>query len=165
MSSSTPQSSALPVRVTAVECGVRPMSLRLPFKFGAVVLTRCPQLFVRVQVDCAGRGSATGWAAEMMVPRWFDKRADRSQADNVRDLQLAIEAAAAAYTGDAPASAFGLFARHYDALKASGARRGSTALSSAFGQSVLDRAVLDGMCRAAGVSFYRAFQHNLVGLT
>jgi len=44
--------------VLAVQFGVRPMTLRLPFKFGAVTLTRCPQVFVRATVDCGTHGAA-----------------------------------------------------------------------------------------------------------
>ncbi|MEJ7688312.1 MAG: mandelate racemase [Variovorax sp.] len=152
------------VRVLAVQFGVRPMNLRLPFKFGAVTLTRCPQVFVRATVDCGASGTVQGWAAEMMVPRWFDKRPEPSQADNVRHLQEALEAAARAYASGAPVSAFGLFALHYDELMAQGAARGATTLSTAFGQAVLDRAVLDALCRAVHVPVYAAFQRNLVGI-
>ncbi|WP_218508879.1 enolase C-terminal domain-like protein [Variovorax sp. dw_308] len=153
------------VRVLAVDCGVRPMHLRLPFKFGAATLTRCPQLFVRAVVDCGLQGTTTGWAAEMMVPRWFDKRSGPSHAGNVRDLQLAVAAAADAYTHSAAQPAFGLFERHYAELMAEGAFRDSTELSTAFGQAVLDRAVLDALCRATRSSVYGAIQRNLVGLT
>lgn len=155
---------APPVRVLAVDFGVRAMTLRLPFKFGAATLTRCPQVFVRATVDCGTHGAAEGWAAELMVPRWFDKRANLSQADNVRHLQQSLEAAAGAYASGAPAPAFALFTRHYEELMKDGAARGSTALSSAFGQAVLDRAVLDALCRATGLPFHEAFRRNLVGL-
>ena len=64
--------------VRAVELRVRPVQLRLPFRFGVSTLTACPQLFVRVEVDVPGHCSGHGVAAEMMVPKWFDKRADRS---------------------------------------------------------------------------------------
>ncbi|MDM0105829.1 enolase C-terminal domain-like protein [Variovorax sp. J22R24] len=157
-------SSAPPVRVLAVEFGVRPMTLRLPFKFGAVTLTRCPQVFVHATVDCGTHGAAEGWAAELMVPRWFDKRDGFSQADNVRHLQQALEAVADAYRTGAPLPAFALFARHYEALMAHGASLGMTALSTAFGQAVLDRAVLDALCRAMQIPVHAAFQRNLVGI-
>lgn len=157
-------SSAVPVRVLAVDFGVRPMTLRLPFRFGAVTLTRCPQVFVRATVDCGSHGITEGWAAELMVPKWFDKRTDHTQADNVRHLQEALQAAAAAYMTGAATSAFGLFENHYGALMAQGATRGATALSTSFGQAVLDRAVLDALCRACGIPVYAAFQRNVVGL-
>ena len=152
------------LRVRAVEAGVRDMHLRLPFRFGAVTLTRCPQLFMRATVEVAGLGSATGFSAEMMVPRWFDKRGTRSHAENVRDLQASLERAIAAYRDDAPATAFGLFARHYEALMADGDARAETALSSAYGQAVLDRAVLDALCRAAGSNVAAGLRRNIAGI-
>jgi hypothetical protein len=152
------------VRVLAVEFGVRPMTLRLPFRFGAATLTRCPQVFVRATVDCAALGRSEGWAAELMVPRWFDKRPERGADHNVRDLQQALEAASAAYTESAPATAFMLFARHHDALMAQGTASGATALSSAFGQAVIDRAVIDALCRCLQLPMHAAFRRNLVGL-
>jgi hypothetical protein len=150
--------------VRAVDQGVRPVALRLPFRFGAVTLARCPQLFVRATVEVAGKGSAEGWAAEMMVPKWFDKRAGFGQAENVRHLAESIARARDAYLGDAPATPFGLYARHYAALMQAGGEAGATELSSAYGQAVLDRAVLDAVCRALGVSFFDAAKANLLGL-
>ena len=73
--------------VRAVDLRVRPVRLRLPFRFGANTLTACPQLFVRVEIDVPGHCSGRGFAAEMMVPKWFDKRADRSADDNIADLR------------------------------------------------------------------------------
>ncbi|MEJ8811380.1 enolase C-terminal domain-like protein [Variovorax ureilyticus] len=162
---SAASSSAPRLRVLAVEFGVRAMSLRLPFKFGASTLTRCPQVFVRAVVDCAAQGTTQGWAAELMVPRWFDKRADRSAADNVRDLQHALESASAAYTQGVPATAFELFARNYDALMKHGKASGATALSASFGQAVVDRAVIDALCRSLHIPMHAAFAGNLVGLS
>jgi len=150
--------------VRAVEARVRPVKLRLPFRFGASTLTACPQLFVRAEVDVAGHGRAVGFAAEMMVPKWFDKRPAFTPRDNVGHLVLAIEAARRAYVDAAPATSFGLFARHYDALSQDGRAQDLTDLSSAFGQAVVDRAVVDALCRALGVSFFDATRHNLFGI-
>ena len=100
----------------------------------------------------------------MMVPKWFDKRAGHSHADNVRSLAHSVERAAAAYRGDQPASPFGLFERHYAALMEAGSAEAATALTSAYGQAVLDRAVLDALCRAMEVSFFDAAAYNLIGL-
>ena len=150
--------------VHAVEPGLRPVRLRLPFRFGASTLTACPQLFVRVDVEVQGHGRATGWAAEMMVPKWFDKRTAFSPADNVRHLAGAIRNAALAYRDDAPASAHVLYARHHQALMRQGSDQGMTALSTAFGQAVIDRAVIDALCRALGRSFFDAARSNLLGL-
>ncbi|MEO8281156.1 MAG: enolase C-terminal domain-like protein, partial [Ideonella sp.] len=146
--------------VTALDARVRPVQLRLPFRFGAITLTACPQLFVRVSLD----DGTEGFAAEMMVPKWFDKRAALTPRDNVEHLAQAIEMTAAAYVGDAPATAFGLYWRHRQALASAAEDAGLTGLSGSFGQAVIDRAVLDAMCRAHGVSFFEAARDNLIGI-
>ena len=149
--------------VRELRCGVRPVRLRLPFRFGSVTLQACPQLFVQVVADI-GTQRASGFAAEMMVPKWFDKRGARSHVHNVADLVDSVTRAAAAYTADQPATAFDLFERHYTALMQAGTDAGATALSAAYGQSVIDRAVIDALCRAVGVSFFDAVRGNVVGL-
>lgn len=150
--------------VRAIDCGVRPVRLRLPFRFGAVTLERCPQLFVRATVEVAGRGTWQGHAAELMVPKWFDKRPGFSHADNVAHLAGAVERTVQAYAGDRPASAFELFERHHAALAAEGRRLGATDLSSTFGPAVTDRAVIDALCAALGLSVFDAVARNALGL-
>ena len=157
-------SSAVSLVVREIDFGVRPVRLRMPFRFGAVTLQACPQLFVRAVVEVAGHGIAQGFAAEMMVPKWFDKRPGFTHSDNVAHLQRSCERTAQAYLNDMPASPFGLFARHYGALMEAGAADGATELSSAYGQAVIDRAVLDAACRALNVSFFDAARSNVLGL-
>ena len=150
--------------VRAVDLRVRPVQLRLPFRFGANTLTACPQLFVRVDVEVAGHGSAQGFSAEMMVPKWFDKRPYLSANDDIAQLGLATRRAANAYLDDTPVSAFGLCARHCDALMAQGRADHMTELTTAFGQAVIDKAVLDALCRALDVSFFDAARRNAIGV-
>lgn len=150
--------------VRAVDLRVRQVALRLPFRFGANTLTACPQLFVRVDVDVAGHARGQGFAAELMVPKWFDKRAGLTPEQNIAQLGFAARRAAEAYLNDAPASSFDLFARHYPALMAQGAADGMTELTTAFGQAVIDKAVLDALCRALDISFFDAAHRNAIGL-
>ena len=150
--------------VRAVDLRVRQVRLRLPFRFGANTLTACPQLFVRVDAEVIGHGMTQGFAAELMVPKWFDKRTGFTPDDNIAHLGLAAKHAAQAYVNDAPASSFGLFARHYTALMAQGHENGMTELTTAFGQAIVDKAVLDALCRALDVSFFDAAHRNAVGL-
>ena len=104
-------SSAVKLVVRAVDLRLRNVRLRLPFRFGANTLTQCPQLFVRVDADVSGGGAAQGYAAELMVPKWFDKRAEFTPDDNIAHLAQAARQAAEAYTNDLAATAFGLFDR------------------------------------------------------
>src|SRR5882672_9944470 len=124
--------------VRSIDARVRPANLRLPFRFGANTLTACPQLFVRVEIDAAIDGTE-GYAAELMVPKWFDKRASLSPAQNIEHLARAVKLAAEAYANDAPATSYELHARHRDALARAGMAEGLTELSASYGQAVLDR--------------------------
>ena len=157
-------SSGVEFIVREVDARVRPVTLRLPFRFGANTLTACPQLFVRATIATSDGRTAAGYAAELMVPKWFDKRAAYSPADNVAHLALAITNSSAAYLNDAPATSFGLSARHRDALNRAGASAGLTELSTTFGSAVIDRAVIDALCRALGVSFFDAAKRNVFGI-
>jgi len=151
------------IDVLDVSCGARAVPLRLPFRFGAVTLLACPQLFVRATVDVAGHGRAEGYAAELAVPRWFDKRASHSPADNVRELCESLQLAAQAYRDAAPDSSFVLAMRLMPDLQREGERRGWTELTSTYGAALLDRAVLDGLCTALGASVFEALRANAIG--
>ncbi|HSW27032.1 MAG TPA: hypothetical protein VLJ62_30025, partial [Burkholderiaceae bacterium] len=143
----------------------RPVRLRLPFRFGVVTLTECPQAFVQARIELADGRSSWGGAAELMAPKWFDKNLALSNDDNVEQLRDVLGMARAAYLADAAAdTAFGHFARHHDAHQAACAARGLNPLLASYGPALIDRALLDAMCRALGVSFYAAVRGNLVGL-
>jgi len=143
----------------------RDVSLRLPFRFGVVTLRTCPQAFVRVRIIFRDGSSATGAAAELLIPKWFDKSPGYSDARNMEDLRCAIRAAAAAYTSDhALRPAFGHSAAHYQPLIDEAARHARNALTACYGPALLDRAILDALCRHHGLSIYSAIRANLPGI-
>jgi Enolase C-terminal domain-like len=143
----------------------RAVRLRLPFRFGVVTLTEAPQVFVRARIELPDGSSHWGAAAEMLVPKWFDKNLALTNEENFEQLRLALVLAADAYTEPAgPRTAFGHFAAHYDRQIAAGAARGLNPLAASFGPAQIDRAVLDALCRSAGCSFYEAMRVNLPGI-
>jgi hypothetical protein len=143
----------------------REVRLRLPFRFGVVTLTEAPQIFVRARIELSDGGSHWGAAAEMLVPKWFDKNLALSNEENFEQLRLALALATDAYTDAAgPRTAFGHFAAHYDEQIAAGAARGLNPLVASFGPAQIDRAVLDALCRSARCSFYDAMRANLPGI-
>ena len=151
--------------VREVELYERPVVLRMPFRFGVVTLTECPQAFARARIEFADGRSEWGAAAEMMAPKWFDKNLALSNEDNFDQLREVLRLARGAYLGDAtPATAFGHFARHHDAHLAAATARGFNPLLASYGPALVDRAALDALCRAQGVSFYQAMTANLPGI-
>ena len=152
-------------RIAEIALHERPVRLRLPFRFGVVTLTECPQAFARARIEFAGGRSAWGGAAELMAPKWFDKNLALSNEDNFEQLREVLRLARSAYLSDAePDTAFGHFARHHDAHQAACAARDFNPLLASYGPALIDRAVLDAMCRAYGVSFYAAARSNLPGI-
>lgn len=151
--------------IAEIDLFERPVRLRLPFRFGVVTLTQCPQAFARVRIVLADGRSGWGAAAELMAPKWFDKNLALSNDDNFEQLRSVTRMARQAYLADAtPASAFGHFARQHDAHRQAAAAHGFNPLLAAYGPALLDRAVLDALCRLRGVSFYAAMQANLPGI-
>ncbi|HVZ45150.1 MAG TPA: enolase C-terminal domain-like protein [Ramlibacter sp.] len=151
--------------VREIELYERPVKLRLPFRFGVVTLTHSPQAFVRARIELAGGPSAWGAAAEMMAPKWFDKNLALTNEQNFEQLRQTLRDAREAYLADAsPATGFGHFARNHDDCLKRGAARGFNPLLAGYGPAQVDRAVLDALGRALGLSFYRAIRENAVGI-
>jgi hypothetical protein len=153
--------------VLAIDLFERDVRLRMPFRFGVVTLTEAPQAFVRARirlVDSAAAGrTAEGVAAELLAPKWFDKNPALSNEDNFDQLRAALCLARGLYLGGVN-TAFGHFARHHHAQGTAGAARGLNALVANYGPALIDRVLLDALCRALGVPFHRAVRENLIGL-
>jgi hypothetical protein len=122
----------------------------MPFRFGVVTLTESPQAFVRARIRLEDGREAEGAAAELLAPKWFDKDPALSNEDNVDQLRASLCRAREQVLAHEARTAW---------AHASPAR----GLVENYGPALLDRALLDALCRALGVSFYRAVQANLVG--
>jgi hypothetical protein len=152
--------------VEEVDFFERPVRLRMPFRFGVVTLTEAPQLFVRARVRLADGREGWGMSAELMVPKWFDKSPDLTNADNFDQLRVAARIASEVYTADpAPETAFGLHVARCEAHEDACRAAGLPGLVAGFGTAVVDRAVLDAMLRLLGVSAFTGAHANLFGLT
>jgi len=130
----------------------RDVKLRLPFRFGVVTLTAAPQAFVRARIRLENGKEAQGAAAELLAPKWFDKDPRLSDEQNFEQLRASLRRAREAYLSARNETAFG----H---------SRPTVGLVENFGPALLDRALLDALCRGLGVSFYEALRRNLVGLS
>lgn len=155
----------IPFRILDIDLFERGVVLRLPFRFGIVTLTACPQAFVRVRIATAAGVEATGCSAELLAPKWFDKNPRLSNEDNFDQLRDALRLAREAYLSEsAPNTAFGHFASHYQSHIDAAARHALNPLVACFGPAQLDKAMLDALCRAQGISFYDAMRVNAAGV-
>ena len=157
--------SAPKLRVREVRFFRRDVRLRLPFRFGVVTLTEAPQAFVRARIALEDGREGWGAAAEMLAPKWFDKDPALSNDDNVEQLWASLRLARELYTeGRLAHTAFRLFEETHHFQVAECGRRGLNPLIAAYGPALLDRAVLDALCRLRGISFYAAMRANLPGM-
>jgi Enolase C-terminal domain-like len=152
-------------RILDIKLFERGVVLRLPFRFGVVTLTACPQAFAKVRIRTETGREEEGAAAELLAPKWFDKNLALSNDDNFDQLRVSLQLAREAYLSDHGArSAFGHFAAHMQDQTAAAAARGLNPLIAGFGPALIDRAILDALCRALDISFYRAIQGNVAGI-
>ncbi|MBY5402330.1 mandelate racemase [Rhizobium leguminosarum] len=150
------------IRIIEIDAFERDIRLRLPFRFGAATLEKAPQAFLRVRVEDEEGRTALGAAAEMMVPKWFDKNPALTPAQNVDQLRTSIRtAAAASLEPSAPATLFA--AARLNEIETVRRLPGNS-LAAGFGPSLIARAALDAYCRLAGISFFDAVRRNLVGI-
>jgi hypothetical protein len=143
----------------------RDVVLRMPFRFGVVTLEQAPQAFVRAGIRLANGREATGAAAEMLVPKWFDKDPALGNEDNLAQLRASLALARDAYLAGGENTAFGHSIDNYGPQIAIGAAQGLNSLVACYGPALIDRALLDALCRAVGVSFYQAVKTNLPGIS
>lgn len=151
--------------VEALRFFERDVVLRLPFRFGAATVTACPQVYVHARVRLADGAIGEGCAAEMMIPKWFDKDPQLSNEDNFNQLRRSLQMARSAYTAAGePRTAWGHFRSHYADLMEAGQRAGLNPLVSSYGPALVDRALMDALCLLFDRSFASAMSANLAGI-
>ena len=152
------------VKVLGVEAFEQPFRLRMPFRFGVITLTEGLQAIVRVRVRLDDGREGFGYAAEMLAAKWFDKNPALSDAQNQHQLRKSIEIAAEAYQAAPSCTAFDLFADNYRHQMRAARELDLPALVASYGAALLDRAVMDVICRLVGASFWTAMRSNLAGM-
>lgn len=143
----------------------RPVVLRMPFRFGVISLTEAPQAVVSVRLRLQDGREGVGHAAEMLMPKWFDKSPALSSVENIAQLRTALRLYADLCLGAGPGlTAFGLHAALTPAQIAEGAARDLNPLVANYGPALIDRAILDALGRLLGLSFPALLRANLPGI-
>jgi hypothetical protein len=143
----------------------RPVEFVRPFRFGVIQINAAPQAFVRVELDIEGGGSAVGASAEMIVPKWFDKRPQRTPEQTVDDLRRSLVIARGLYLADRNFDTpFGLHAARIAAQVQACAAEDIPPLAACYGPAEIDKAILDALLRALGVDVFKGLAANVAGI-
>jgi hypothetical protein len=106
-----------------------------------------------------------GAAAEMLVPKWFDKRPHLTPEQTVTELRRSLMIARDLYLAHSSfETAFGLHASCLAAQVEACAREDIPPLAAAYGPAEIDKAILDALLRSAGVNFFDGMIGNIAGV-
>jgi hypothetical protein len=143
----------------------RPLRFARPFRFGAVVINAASQAFIRVEIEIEGKGTSVGASAELLVPKWFDKRPHLAPEATVAGLRRALAIARELYLSDQGfETAFSLHARRLPAQLEACAKQDIPPLVACYGPAEIDKAVLDALLRDTGVNFFDGMAGNIAGI-
>lgn len=143
----------------------RPVIFGKPFRFGAVTIIAAVQVFVRAEIEVEGKGTSVGAGAELMAPKWFDKRAELSPEQTVGELRRALAIARELYlAGSGFETAFGLHASRLAAQVEVCAKEDIPPLAACFGPAEIDKAILDALLRCLGMDFFDGMAANVAGI-
>ena len=143
----------------------RPVRFARPFRFGVVTISEASQAFVRAEIEVEGKGRAVGASAELLAPKWFDKRPQLPPEATVEELRRSLSIARELYLGQSSLQT--AFAMHAACIKAqyeACAKQDIPRLAAAFGPAEIDKAILDALLRAAGLNFFAGMGNNISGL-
>ena len=128
-----------------------PTTTRMPFRYGIAELTAMPHIFMRATVEASGASVVHGVSADGLLPRWFEKDPNADFQQDLDRLWTVIRHAgslALAYGNfDQP---FHFWRDLYDEQLSWGEANGFAPLLAHFGLSLVERCVLDAVCRAYG---------------
>ncbi len=149
------------IALEKTELFLRNLTLRIPFRFGIVLMTRTPHLIMRATAQIDGQ-TVHGFAADNLIPKWFTKDPNTGYREEIDDMLAVIDHAIAVARGPAP-TAFALWQTVWRAQEQWARAKNIPPLLSGFGVSLIERAVIDASCRRAGKPFARALRNGDLG--
>jgi hypothetical protein len=136
---------------------------RMPFRYGIATMTEVPHLFVRGTWSIGGK-EIEGVAADHLPPKWFTKDPNRGLEDEIQEMLTVIRAAISHASPIRASSPFAFWRELYAAQAAWGGAQSIPPLLAHFGTSLVERSLIDAVCRARGTAFAAALRDNLFGI-
>ncbi|MBG87510.1 MAG: hypothetical protein CMO80_11500 [Verrucomicrobiales bacterium] len=151
------------VRVAEGDIHLTNLATRMPFKYGIATMTRMPMAFVRLAIEVDGK-AAYGISSDLLPPKWFTKDPERNVDDEVHEMLAVIARALEISIGIEGASPFEIWEEIYETQDIWAETEEVPPLLAHFGTSMIERALIDAVCRAHGDSFYRLLHADQLGI-
>lgn len=148
------------LRLVRAHLRLKDCRTRLPFRFGVHTLTLAPLALLEAEVEVEGRGITIGRSSDLLVPKWFEKDPKKTPRQDVLALIESARAAIRAAIDSGDGTAFEVVRRTHHARHTAG---GAPPLLLGFGVSLVERALLDALCRATGIRFHDLIRDDHVG--
>jgi hypothetical protein len=136
---------------------------RMPFKYGIATMTSTPHLFLRLRVEVDGK-LTTGIAADHLPPKWFTKDPARPVEEETHEMLRVIENALRLAVGVKADTPFDAWLAVHQAQAKWGKAEQLPALLTQFGTSLVERALIEAVCRASGGPFHALLLENAFGI-
>jgi hypothetical protein len=137
------------------------MQTRFPFRYGIASMSQLPHLVVSADVAIDGR-HCSGFAADGLPPKWFTKNpTTQFEEDDLPAMLRVIRQAADLSVDLAPQrSLFAWWWELYQSQQAWAAQQKIPSLLAGFGTSLIERAVIDAVCRELQITLFEALRTN-----
>lgn len=142
--------------ISAIHFHVLPMRTRFPFKYGIASMSALPHLFVTADVEVGGK-KIPGIASEGLPPKWFTKDPVTPFETDLAEMLAVIQNAArlARNAAEKSVSFFEFWRSIYDEQDLWARTKSIPPLLANLGVSLMERAVLCGLCWADGRPFHQ----------
>ncbi len=152
-------------RIEDLQFHVLPMRTRFPFKYGIASMSALPHLFVTAHLVVNDR-QVRGLASEGLPPKWFTKEPDTLFEQDLAEMLAVISNAAriAENAANQPVGFFTWWRDLYDEQSRWALHKDVPMLLANLGTSLIERAVLDALCRAAGKPLHEMLPSAALGI-
>lgn len=144
---------------------VLPMQTRFPFQYGIASMTALPHLFATAEMVVNGT-PVEGLASEGLPPKWFTKDPQTLFEQDLAEMLAVIQNAAriAENAAQQPVGYFGWWRDLYDEQSRWAGLRSQPPLLANLGVSLMERAVLDGLCKATTTPLHGLLMSDALGI-
>ena len=157
------------VRVVGTDLRTRIVRPRIPFDSGGQLLDEVLLAELSMDIQTSEGTRCTGRASDLLVPNWFERGDSTSYEEEAQALTRSAGQAAdiATLLGQTAGAhpVFELWSVVHSEHVGARIHRDPDALVRGFGVALVERAMIDATCRAAGCSLDRALRSGLLGFS